>query len=267
MRREWTDLEVEELSLRFENSTAEELLSWALNEFYPNIALAFSGQAEDVVVLDIMHKVAPDKIRVFMLDTGRLPEEIYELVDKVREHYGVEIEIYYPDTKEIEEFVKRYGINPFYRDVELRHLCCKIRKVNPLLRALSGIDAWITGLRRDQFPTRATTRKIQIDHDHYGILKISPICDWTWDEVWQYIKKYNLPYCKLYDRGYTSIGCEPCTRPTFVSLGDVTGEELRKGRWWWEKNAPKECGIHCSLEAGSFERHMETVFKLKIKIK
>ena len=265
MVREWNDIEVEELSLKFETSSAEEILKWALNELHPKVALAFSGQAEDVVILDLMHKVAPDKVRVFMVDTGRLPEEIYELVDEVRSRYGVNIEVYYPDTREVEEVISKFGPNLFYRGIEYRLLCCRVRKVNPLMRILKDLDAWITGLRRDQYPTRAITRKIQIDHDHYGILKISPICDWTWEEVWGYIKRNNLPYCRLYDRGFTSIGCEPCTRPTFAKPGDVTGEELRKGRWWWERDAPKECGMHCSLEAGTFERHMETIFKLNLK--
>ena len=263
-RREWTDIEVEELSLKFEVEPAEELLRWAVETFYPNVALAFSGQMEDVVLLDIMHRVAPGRVRAFMIDTGRLPEEIYELVEEVRRRYRVDLEVYYPDNAKVEEMVRLYGPNLFYGGPQYRLLCCRVRKVDVLKRVLSGLDAWITGLRRDQFPTRAITRKVQIDHDNFGILKLAPICDWTFEDVANYVRERGLPYCRLYDQGYTSIGCAPCTRPTFVATGNITAEELRKGRWWWERGTPKECGIHCSLEAGTFERHMETMFKLRI---
>lgn len=179
--------------------------------------------------------------------------ETYKLIDRVRAHYKIPVEVYYPDPADLVPFVGREGINSFYKSVPLRLRCCEIRKVNPLKRVLVNLDAWVTGLRRDQWASRSNIRKVEIDHDHGGLIKVNPLADWMDDEVWDYIRANDVPYNELYDKGYTSIGCEPCTRPV------QPGDESRTGRWWWEKNAPKECGIHCPIETGGFEHQAEVL--------
>jgi thioredoxin-dependent adenylylsulfate APS reductase len=174
---------------------------------------------------------------VFTIDTGRLPQETYNVMDHVREKYGIPIEVYFPRAEDVEEMVRKHGLNLFYKSVELRILCCHVRKVEPLKRALSGLDAWITGLRREQAPTRAVIKKVEVDHVNGGIIKINPLADWTSQQVWEYIREKGVPYNALYDHGYLSIGCAPCTRPI------KQGEDPRSGRWWWEKGI-KECGLH-----------------------
>ena len=148
---------------------------------------------------------------------------------------------------------RKHGPNLFYKSVENRLLCCQVRKVLPLQRHLAGLDAWITGLRRDQWATRSDIRKVEIDHDHGAIVKLNPLAEWSEEEVWDYVREHELPYNSLYDKGYTSIGCAPCTRPT------NEGEDLRAGRWWWETNAPKECGIHCAIETGGLEHELRAL--------
>ena len=149
--------------------------------------------------------------------------------------------------------VARHGPNLFYRQVEHRLLCCQVRKVLPLTRYLASLDAWITGLRRDQWASRSDIRKIEIDHDHGAIVKLNPLAEWTEEEVWDYVREREIPYHPLYERGYASIGCAPCTRPV------EPGEPARAGRWWWEENAPKECGIHCAIETGGFEHELRAL--------
>ncbi|MEM2911671.1 MAG: phosphoadenylyl-sulfate reductase [Candidatus Bathyarchaeia archaeon] len=218
-----------------EKEDAYQVLKWALNKFHPKIAIASSFGAEDVVLIDMASKIIP-KPRVFTLDTGRLHQETYSLMDRIRERYAIDIELYFPETSAVEEITRKYGVNLFYKSVELRELCCKVRKVEPLKRALASLDAWITGLRREQAPTRSTVKKVEYDQN--GKLKINPVADWTNQQVWDYIKEYNVPYNPLHDQGYPSIGCLPCTRPV------KRGEDPRSGRWWWEKGAHKECGLH-----------------------
>ncbi|AHC52212.1 phosphoadenosine phosphosulfate reductase [Sulfolobus acidocaldarius SUSAZ] len=230
--------EIEELNNHFENSEPLEVLRWSIHEFYPRIALACSLQAEDIVILDIMNQIA-DKPIIFIIDTGRLNQETYNLIDELRTKYPkTEIRIYFPDKEDVEDMVNRYGVNLFYKSVEFRKLCCEVRKVKPLQRALKGLDAWITGLRREQNVTRTKIKKIEVDEVNGGIIKINPLADWTWEQVWEYIKRNNLPYNKLYDMGYKSIGCEPCTRAV------KSWEHPRAGRWWWEQSGDKECGLH-----------------------
>ena len=149
--------------------------------------------------------------------------------------------------------VERHGPNLFYRQVEKRLLCCNVRKVQPLTRHLATLDAWITGLRRDQWASRTDIRKVEIDHDHGAIVKLNPLAEWTEEEVWDYVRERDVPYHPLYGRGYTSIGCAPCTRAT------AAGEDARAGRWWWETNAPKECGIHCAVETGGLEHELHAI--------
>ncbi|HJU35378.1 MAG TPA: phosphoadenylyl-sulfate reductase [Nitrososphaera sp.] len=233
-----TSLDIEKLANEFDSKSAQEVLKWALDTFGTKIALASSFGAEDVVIIDMMANLNRNKAKVFTLDTGRLNQETYDVMDAVRTRYGIPIEVYFPDQKEVEEMVRARGMNLMYESVENRKLCCEIRKVHPLNRALSTLDGWITGLRRDQVVTRATTKKIEIDSGHRGILKVNPLADWTSDMVWDYIRNNNVPYNKLHDTGFPSIGCEPCTRAI------NPGEDPRAGRWWWESAAQKECGLH-----------------------
>ena len=239
-----TKSQVRELAVEFESKSAEEAVRWTIETFGARAALCTSFQAETMVLLDMAHRIDPSA-RVLTIDTGRLPEETYDLIDRVSERYGIAVEVLYPDHSELEEMVGGHGVNPFYRSVSLRLLCCEIRKVNPMKRALRDLDAWISGLRRDQSGTRATIDKIELDEAHDDIVKVNPLADWSQDRVWDYIRAHDVPYNHLYDRGYTSIGCAPCTRPT------EPGEDPRAGRWWWEKGIPKECGIHGRLNGHS----------------
>lgn len=221
----------------FESRSAQEILAWALVEFHPRIALAASFGAEDMVVIDMLMKL-DRSARVFTLDTGRLPYETYSLMEAIRERYGLATEAYFPRAEAVEAMVRNHGVNLFYTSIENRKLCCHVRKVEPLGRALAGLDAWITGLRRDQAVTRTGVRKVEVDVERGGIIKANPLADWTSDQVWAYIRAHNVPYNGLHDRGYPSIGCAPCTR----AVGP--GEDPRAGRWWWENPETKECGLH-----------------------
>lgn len=221
----------------FESKTAQEVLAWGLKEFGPKIALASSFGAEDVVLIDML--AAIDKnARIFVLDTGRLHQETYDVMDAVRLKYGIRLEIYFPDAAATEAMVKAKGMNLFYESIENRKECCGIRKVGGLNRALSTCAAWITGLRRDQNVTRTAVSKVEVDAAHGGILKLNPIADWTSKRVWDHIKQHDVPYNKLHDQGFPSIGCAPCTR----AVRQV--EDERAGRWWWENPDSKECGLH-----------------------
>ena len=246
------DAEAGELAVEFDDRPPEAILRWALERFGARIALCTSFQAEGMVLLDMAWRIEP-RVRVFTIDTGRLHQETYDLMDAVRAKYGIAIEAYTPDAGETEAMTRAHGVNLFYRAVPLRLLCCQVRKVRPLQRVLNGLDAWITGLRRETWASRADIRKIELDHDHGGIAKLSPLADWTHEEVWDYLRAHDVPSHALYGRGYTSIGCAPCTRRT------APGEDPRAGRWWWETNAPKECGMHCTIETGGFEHELEVL--------
>jgi phosphoadenosine phosphosulfate reductase len=213
------------------------VLAAAVRDFSP-VTFANSLGAEDMVLTDLIAK-HQSGIEMFSLDTGRLPQETYDLMQEVRKRYSVPLKIYFPDSVLIEEYVAQNGVNGFYDSVELRKRCCHIRKVEPLKRALAGKRAWITGMRRDQAVTRAILEVSSFDADH-GLQKFNPLLDWTNAEVWEYIKQNDVPYNKLHDRFYPSIGCEPCTRSV------TPGEDIRSGRWWWENPENKECGLHVS---------------------
>lgn len=217
--------------------TPQQVLKWALDNLQPRIAMASSFGAEDVVVIDMIMKINP-KARIFTLDTGRLNQETYDIMDEIRNRYNTSIEVMFPDSREVEEMVHVNGLNLFYHSVGNRKLCCGIRKVHPLNKILSTLDGWITGLRSDQTEVRSHADKIEIDSQHNGIIKVNPIIEWSWEQTWDYIKKNNIPYNKLHDKGFPSIGCEPCTRAI------KPGEPLRAGRWWWEIDSQKECGLH-----------------------
>ena len=222
-----------------ESRSAQEIIRWALETFGSKVALASSFGAEDVAIIDMLVKINPTA-RIFTLDTGRLNQETYDVMDKIREKYRVSIEIMFPKTDAVEQMVREKGLNLFYHSIENRKLCCRIRKVEPLNRALATVDAWITGLRREQVVTRSGVKKVDIDKDHGGIIKINPLADWTWEQVMAYVKQHGVPYNVLHDQGYPSIGCAPCTRAI------KPGEDFRAGRWWWEQPEQKECGLHVS---------------------
>ena len=229
--------EIAQLAAELDSQSSEQVLGFALEKFHPRIALSNSLQTEDMVVLDIAWRIEP-KVRVFTLDTGRLHQETYDMMDRVRDHYGVKLEVLFPDAAEVQAMVNAKGLNLFYESVENRHECCGLRKVKPLQKALAGLDAWVTGLRRDQWASRTNIQKIEIDAANGGIIKFNPIADWTQELLDEYVKAHNVPRHALYSKGFTSIGCLPCTRAT------QPGENPRAGRWWWEQEGQKECGLH-----------------------
>ena len=218
-------------------STAQECLTWAFDNLHPKLAKASSFGAEDAVIIDIMFNINPES-RLFTLDTGRLPQETYNVMDEVRKRYSTKIEVLFPDAKEVEEMVNDKGMNLFYDSAENRKLCCAIRKVHTMNKMLKTLDGWITGLRKDQNKNRSDAKMLEIDEIHDDIVKVNPIINWTYEQTWDYIKTNNCPYNKLLDQGFPSIGCEPCTRPIKI------GEDIRAGRWWWENDTNKECGLH-----------------------
>lgn len=213
------------------------VLRYAVEQFHPKLALASSFGLEDVALIHALRQVAPDG-RVFALDTGRLPEETYACAEAIRERYGIKIHWYFPALEAVEQLEREKGLFSFRQSVENRVECCGIRKVEPLNRALKDQAAWITGQRREQSVTRRSLNVLEPDGAHGGIWKFNPLADWTLDDVWSYIRKHDIPYNKLHDAGYPSIGCAPCTRAI------EPGEDQRAGRWWWEMAEHKECGLH-----------------------
>jgi phosphoadenosine phosphosulfate reductase len=218
------------------------------DEFSP-VALASSLSAEDMV---LTHAIARARlpIGIFVLDTGRLHAETLNLVSEIRAHYGIEVQLFHPEKKSLDEYVAKHGRDAFYGSVEARKRCCEIRKVQPLARALSGRRAWITGQRREHSAGRAQLAEREFDAAH-GLAKFNPLASWTEAAVWDYVRSHRVPYNRLYDQGYRSIGCAPCSRPV------LPGEDVRAGRWWWETPEHKECGLHVAAdpqETVSFQR-------------
>jgi phosphoadenosine phosphosulfate reductase len=236
--------EMEELNRRFAHCGPRELLQWAAETFGEQIALCSAFGPESMVLLHYISSI-DRRIKVFTLDTGRLPGETYEVMQKCEERYGIRIQAYSPDSAEVQDMVEAHGVNLFYKSVALRELCCEVRKVRPLIEALHGLSAWITGLRSSQSDSRSSVKKLELDAIHGGIVKINPLAGWQEKEVWDYIASHHLPYNALHDHGYRSIGCASCTRPTHP------GEDIRAGRWWWEVNGKKECGLHTRIVDGS----------------
>jgi thioredoxin-dependent adenylylsulfate APS reductase len=219
--------------------SASDTIRWALETFpRERVAVCTSFQVEGMAILDMAWRI-DRHIRVFTVDTGRLPQATHDMIDRVRARYGLAVEVLAPEAPDLELLTASYGSNPFYLSVASRHACCEARKLRPMARALRGLDAWITGLRRSQSSSRETVEKVAIDEQHGGIVKLSPLADWSEDDVWTYVRANDVPVHALYAEGYTSIGCAPCTRAT------LPGEHPRAGRWWWESDAvPKECGLH-----------------------
>jgi phosphoadenosine phosphosulfate reductase len=223
----------------------EDVIALALREYGPDVAISFSG-AEDVVLVDMAKRVG-GAFQVFTLDTGRLHSETYQFLDRVRERYGVAIEAYFPQADAVQKLVREKGLFSFYRDGHRE--CCGIRKVEPLVRALKGRRAWVTGQRRDQSPgTRAEVPVVQVDttfgSEAAPLVKFNPLANWTSAQVWRYIRENDVPFNPLHLQGFVSIGCEPCTRAVHP------GQHEREGRWWWEEETAKECGLH----AGNLKR-------------
>ncbi len=233
---------VSDISIAIEASAEPQaILGWALERFSRDrVALCTSFQLEGMVLLDMAWHIYP-QVQVFTIDTGRLPAETLELIDQVRDRYGIRLDVLHPDAAELSAFTSEHGVNPFYRSVALRVECCELRKVHPLTRRLKSLDAWISGLRRSQSETRAAVAPVEIDARHGGIVKVNPLVGWTLKQVEEYTRLHALPRNRLYDRGYTSIGCAPCTRAV------APGEGIRAGRWWWERGN-KECGINFTPE-------------------
>lgn len=223
------------MTLKRKTEQALAVLGQAATEFAPAV-FANSLGAEDMVLTDLIAKHHLG-IGMFSLDTARLPPETYTLMQEVRVRYGIPLHAYFPETALIEQYIEQYGENGFYDSVEARRRCCYVRKVEPLKRALAGNRAWITGMRREQAATRGHLEISSFDADN-GLHKFNPLLEWTDAEVWQYIKANKVPYNKLHDRSYPSIGCAPCTRAI------KPGEDIRAGRWWWENPESKECGLH-----------------------
>lgn len=224
------------LNKEYGNAPIEKLLEGFLTEFKGKIALSSSLGLEDQVLTHMV--CAIDKSTpIFTLDTGRLFPETYDLIHRTNQKYGIKMKVYFPDAEKIESMVNQKGINLFYESIENRKECCSVRKLGPLKRAFDGLDVWICGLRREQSVTRQNLSSIEWDHAN-GLIKINPLIDWTETKVLEYIKVNKIPYNPLHDKGYPSIGCQPCTRSI------MPGEDVRAGRWWWEDPSTKECGLH-----------------------
>ena len=231
---------------QLQDLSAHDLLDWAFTTFRDRFAIASSFQKEELVLIHMASRIT-SHFRVFTLDTGRLHEETYQMMEQVRQRYGVSIESVFPDRTEIEVMVAQHGPNLFYSSIEARHMCCDARKTRPLGRKLRELQAWATGLRREQSATRANLPKVE---EAEGLVKLNPLVDWTASQVEGYTREHSLPVHPLYARGYASIGCAPCTRAI------RPGEDERAGRWWWEQGQ-KECGIHFA-EDGSVRRDVLT---------
>jgi phosphoadenosine phosphosulfate reductase len=230
--------EINRLAAEYAQKHPKEIIALAL-ESAQSLAISFSG-AEDVVLIDLAAKLKKD-IHVFTLDTGRLHAETYAFIDQVREHYGLALDVLSPDPAKLEAYVKDKGLYDFYNSDH--HECCGIRKLEPLKRRLKNLDGWITGQRKDQSPsTRNDVAVIELDSSNSTVdkplLKFNPLANWSSKQVWEYIRMFDVPYNSLHDRGYISIGCEPCTKAV------NPGQHEREGRWWWEEQTAKECGLH-----------------------
>ncbi|MCG8411764.1 MAG: phosphoadenylyl-sulfate reductase [Bacteroidales bacterium] len=225
-----------ELSEKLKDKSPKEILEYFLNKYNTKIGFASSLGAEDQVITHMLSEIDKSAY-IFTLDTGRLFPETYKLIAKTSATYKMKIDVFFPNHQKVEEMVKEKGINLFYDSIENRVTCCSLRKKEPLKRAFSGLEAWICGLRKDQSITRFNNQLVEWDEQN-DLFKINPLIDWDEKTVWDYIKENNVPYNELHDKGFPSIGCEPCTRAV------KPGEDVRSGRWWWEEPEKRECGLH-----------------------
>ncbi len=232
-----TKEDIAEYQEKLKDFSAEEIIAWAAEFFGPdNVALASSISAEDQVLTEMIAR-ASERMQIFTLDTGRLPSQTYDVIAGTISKYGMDIEMLFPERADVEKMTSEFGPNLFYDSIESRKLCCKVRKIEPLKRKLSNLKAWITGLRREQAVTRSDMEVLEWD-EAFSLVKINPLFGWTEKNIWKYIKDNDVPYNKLHDAGYRSIGCAPCTRAVKES------DDVRAGRWWWEAPEQKECGLH-----------------------
>ena len=226
-----------QLNSRFRDTDTQEVVSWVVQTWGREAALSSSLSWEDQAVTAMMCHSPREKVRVFTLDTGRLFPECYDLIERTRFTFGIDLEVFFPDYRGVQEMVAEHGVNLFFESVELRHRCCNVRKVEPLKRALKGTKVWITGLRRDQSVTRKDMQLFEFDEAD-GLIKFNPLIQWTEQQVIAYVKDNGIPYNKLHEKGFPSIGCQCCTRAI------KEGEDIRSGRWWWENPDHRECGLH-----------------------
>jgi phosphoadenosine phosphosulfate reductase len=227
---------INEYNRILQGATPNDVLSFFAAKYKGEIVFSTSFGAEDQVLTDLIGSVGP-LIKIFTLDTGRLFQETYDLMHITEKKYGIKIRVYFPDADRVEKMVNEKGINLFYESIENRKFCCHIRKIEPLQRALEGMKVWISGVRKEQSVTRQEFGLVEWD-ESYKIIKVLPLVDWTETHVWEYLKGNKIPYNELHDKGFPSIGCQPCTRAV------EPGEALRSGRWWWELPENKECGLH-----------------------
>jgi phosphoadenosine phosphosulfate reductase len=227
---------IEQLNQQLEGKTPKEVLAFFLAEYKGKIALSSSLGLEDQLLTDLVVKIDKET-RIFTLDTGRLFPETYSLIDKTNMKYNIQLEVFFPKSEAVEAMVKAEGVNLFYAGIDQRKQCCNVRKMEPLKRAFNGLEVWICGLRREQSITRKEMQLVEWDENNQ-LIKLNPLINFTEQEVWDYIKANNVPYNKLHDKGFPSIGCQPCTRAI------EAGEDVRAGRWWWENPEHKECGLH-----------------------
>ena len=228
--------QIEALNQKYSNATAEELLEGFLADYGNRIALSSSLGLEDQVLTHMVTSI-DQSVKIFTLDTGRLFPETYDLIHRTNHKYGIRMSVYFPDASKVENMVSTSGINLFFDSIENRKLCCNIRKLGPLKRAFEGLEVWICGLRRDQSVTRHDMQRIEWDEAN-GLIKLNPLIDWSEADILEFIKTHGIPYNPLHDKGFPSIGCQPCTRAIFP------GEDIRAGRWYWENPDTKECGLH-----------------------
>ena len=231
-----TKEEISTLNEALRGASPQEVLAQVLQKFGDKIALSSSLGAEDQVLTDMLMKINP-KARIFTLDTGRLFPETYDLIDRTSRKYNTKIEVFFPEHQKVEKMVNEKGINLFYESVENRKFCCHLRKIEPLQRAFAKLDAWVCGLRAGQAVTRKDIALVEWDENN-GLVKVNPLASWSEEQVWAYIHEHKVPYNVLHDKGFPSIGCQPCTRAV------EPGEDVRAGRWWWENPDTKECGLH-----------------------
>lgn len=227
---------IDELNEQLKNSSTQEVIEFFLNQYRSKAALASSLGAEDQVLTDIIFKIDKSS-KVFTLDTGRLNPETYDVMDATNLKYGVKLDVYFPNLDKVEQLYQTQGINGHFESIDNRKKCCNIRKIEPLKRALKNLDVWFTGLRSSQSITREDMKLVEWD-EAFKLIKVNPLINWSEKDVWDYIKANSVPYNKLHDKGYPSIGCAPCTRAV------KDGEDIRAGRWWWENPEHKECGLH-----------------------
>jgi len=226
----------EKLNKKFQNSKPEEILEYFITEYGTDAALSSSLGSEDQVLTDMIFKI-DKKANVFTLDTGRLNPETYNVMDETNLKYNVKLNVFFPKSEDVEKLYGTQGINGHFESIQNRKNCCGIRKMEPLKRALKPLKVWITGLRAAQSVTRTDMPIVEFDAN-FNVIKVNPLINWNEDDVWEYIKANNVPYNKLHDQGFPSIGCAPCTRAV------KPGEDVRSGRWWWENPEHKECGLH-----------------------